>query len=118
MPGGQDGDGTADDPGRHLVLIHDPDGRPRGLGFVTDPRGLVLTAHEVVAGLRGLVLRTPGGQTRVLGPDAVRPLPEHGLALLRTDTAGGLPVPPLPLAAARPEELADGVLVQIGRAHV
>ncbi|MFD7583584.1 hypothetical protein, partial [Kitasatospora sp. NPDC059817] len=35
----------------------------------------------------------------MLGPDAVLPLPGHGLALLRTDAVGGLPVPPLPVAA-------------------
>ncbi|MFE2727525.1 trypsin-like peptidase domain-containing protein [Kitasatospora sp. NPDC059327] len=99
MPGARDGDGVADDPGRYLLRIRDLDGRLRGLGFVADPRGTVLTAHESVADLDRIVLHTPGGQTRVLGPDSVLPLPGHGLALLRTDTVGGLPVPPLPIAA-------------------
>lgn len=89
-----------DDPGRRLLRIRDLNGRLHGLGFVADPQGTVLTAHEGVAGLDRLVLHTPGGQTRVLGPDAVLPLPAHGLALLRTDAVGGLPVPPLPVAAA------------------
>ncbi|MER7771925.1 serine protease [Kitasatospora sp. NPDC096140] len=87
------------DPGRYLLRIRDLNGRLHGLGFVADPQGGVLTAHESVAGLDRVVLHTPGGQTRVLGPDAVLPLPEHGLALLRTDAVGGLPVPPLPAAA-------------------
>ncbi|GAB7183125.1 trypsin-like peptidase domain-containing protein [Kitasatospora sp. Ki12] len=94
MPGFLEGD-----PERHLLRIRDLNGRLHGLGFVADPQGAVLTAHESVAGLDRVVLHTPGGQTRVLGPDAVLPLPEHGLALLRTDAVGGLPVPPLPVAA-------------------
>ncbi|MFE4973759.1 serine protease [Kitasatospora sp. NPDC056651] len=97
MPGFQEGD-----PGRYLLRIRDLDGRLHGLGFVADRQGSVLTAHESVAGLDRIVLDTPGGQRRVLGPGAVLPLPEHGLALLRTGAVGGLPVPPLPLAAAAP----------------
>ncbi|MGA5823398.1 serine protease [Kitasatospora sp. NPDC094028] len=88
------------DPGRYLLHIRDLAGRLHGLGFVADPHGTVLTAHQCVAALDRLVLHTPGGQTRVLGPDAVQPLPGHGLALLRTDAVGGLSVPPLPVAAA------------------
>ncbi|MBV6702148.1 serine protease [Kitasatospora aureofaciens] len=99
MPGFLDGDGVAGDPGRYLLRIRDLNGRLHGLGFVADPQGTVLTAHESVAGLDRVVLHTPGGQTRVLGPDSVLPLPGHGLALLRTDAVGGLPVPPLPVAA-------------------
>ncbi|MFD8755011.1 serine protease [Kitasatospora sp. NPDC059577] len=88
------------DPERYLLRIRDLNGRLHGLGFVADPQGgVVLTAHESVAGLDRVVLHTPGGQTRVLGPDAVLALPEHGLALLRTDAVGGLPVPPLPVTA-------------------
>ncbi|MCG6493677.1 serine protease [Kitasatospora sp. A2-31] len=98
MPGFLDGDEVAGDPGRYLLRIRALDGRLRGLGFVADPQGTVLTAHECVAGLDRIVLHTPGGQTRVLGPDSVLPLPAHGLALLRTDAVGGLPVPPLPIA--------------------
>ncbi|WP_188307216.1 hypothetical protein, partial [Streptomyces sp. CBMA123] len=95
MPGFAEGD-----PERYLLRIRDLNGRLHGLGFAADPQGGVLTAHEAVAGLDRVVLHTPGGQTRVLGPDAVLPLPEHGLALLRTDAVGGLPVPPLPLPVA------------------
>jgi len=87
--------GVAADPAQALLRICDPDGRVRGLGFVADLHGTVLTAHETVAGLSRLVLHTPGGQTRVLGPDCIEPLPSLALALLRTDGVGGLPVPPL-----------------------
>ncbi|MGW2376394.1 serine protease [Kitasatospora sp. NPDC001683] len=113
MPGFAEGD-----PGRHLLRIRDLNGRLHGLGFVADPQGGVLTAHEAVAGLDRVVLHTPGGQTRVLGPDAVLPLPEHGLALLRTDAVGGLPVPPLPVAAvgAGHEVLLPALTGEDGRA--
>ncbi|WP_406089144.1 serine protease [Kitasatospora purpeofusca] len=110
LPGEDDGT-AAGDPGRRLLRIHDRDGRPRGLGFVLDPLGTVLTAHETVAGLDGIVLHLFGGQTRVLGPDHVRPLPGHGLALLRTDTVGGLPVPPLPVAP--PPAAGDGAVLLV-----
>ncbi|MFI6449256.1 serine protease [Kitasatospora sp. NPDC050543] len=96
MAGGPEG---AAEHGRALLRIRALDGRLRGLGFLADPQGTVLTAHETVAGLERLVLHTPGGQTRVLGPDSVHPLPEQGLALLRTDGVGGLPVPALSIAA-------------------
>ncbi|MFJ9777510.1 serine protease [Kitasatospora sp. NPDC101157] len=106
------------DPGRYLLRIRDLNGRLHGLGFLADPQGGVLTAHEAVAGLDRVVLHTPGGQTRVLGPDAVLPLPEHGLALLRTDALGGLPVPPLPVAAvgAGHEVLLPALTGEDGRA--
>ncbi|MGY0463916.1 serine protease [Kitasatospora sp. cg17-2] len=110
LPGEDDGT-AAGDPGRRLLRIHDRDGRPRGLGFVLDPLGTVLTAHETVAGLDGIVLHLLGGQTRVLGPDHVRPLPGQGLALLRTDSVGGLPVPPLPVAP--PPVAGDGAVLLV-----
>ncbi|MFB7912120.1 hypothetical protein ACFC1T_37380, partial [Kitasatospora sp. NPDC056076] len=115
MPGFAEGD-----PGRYLLRIRDLNGRLHGLGFAADPQGWVLTAHEAVAGLDRLVLHTPGGQTRVLGADAVLPLPEHGLALLRTDAVGGLPVPPLPVAAvgAGHEVLLPALTGEDGRAVV
>ncbi|MBV2151728.1 hypothetical protein RZ50_002490, partial [Kitasatospora sp. SUK 42] len=112
MPGFLEGD-----PGRHLLRIRDLNGRLHGLGFVADPQGGVLTAYEAVAGVDRVVLHTPGGQTRVLGPEAVLPLPEHGLALLRTDAVGGLPVPPLPVAVAGagPEVLLPALTAEDGR---
>ncbi|MFJ2192729.1 serine protease [Kitasatospora sp. NPDC087861] len=118
MPGFLDGDGVAGEPGRYLLRIRDLNGRLHGLGFVADPQGTVLTAHESVTGLDRIVLHTPGGQTRVVGPDAVLPLPEHGLALVRTEAVGGLPVPPLPVAAlgAGPEVLVPALAGEEERA--
>ncbi|AUG77286.1 hypothetical protein CFP65_2454 [Kitasatospora sp. MMS16-BH015] len=86
--------------GLAVVRVCDPDGRVRGLGFVADLSGTVVTAHEVVAGLERVVLHVPGGQTRVLGEGRVEPWPEYGLAVLRTDGVGGLPVPPLAVVGA------------------
>lgn len=51
-----------------LVRIHDLAGRPRGLGFVADHRGTVVTGHEVVDGLPWLVLRAAGGTAAVWRP--------------------------------------------------
>ncbi|MFB7476626.1 serine protease [Kitasatospora sp. NPDC056184] len=110
---GEDDTEPAGDAGRSLLRISDREGRLRGLGFVVDRRGTVLTAHEVVAGLDGVVLHLSGGQTRVVGPDHVRPLPGHGLALLRTDPAGGLPDPPLPLAAPPEAGSGEGLLLPV-----
>lgn len=91
-----------------VVRVCDTGGRTTGFGFVVDLLGTVVTAHEVVAGLTRLVLHTPGGQTRVLGEGSIEALPQHGLALLRTDAVGGLPVPPLPVATG-----GAGVLVAV-----
>ncbi|MET8545946.1 hypothetical protein ABZW03_35735 [Kitasatospora sp. NPDC004799] len=66
MPGFPEGD-----PGRYLLRIRDPAGRLRGLGFVADRLGGVLTAQESVAGLDRVGLHAPGGRAAVLGPDAV-----------------------------------------------
>ncbi|WP_018544855.1 S1 family peptidase [Streptomyces sp. LaPpAH-108] len=77
-----------------LVRIDDPDGRPRGVGFLADHHGTLLTSHEAVDGLTRLALCAPDGRTTTAGPDAVIPLPELGLALVRTE---GLDVRPLPL---------------------
>ncbi|MGW0149859.1 serine protease [Streptomyces sp. NPDC003333] len=78
-----------------LVRVHDPAGRPRGLGFLADHQGTVVTAHEVVDGLSRLVVHTAGGsRSCVVTADAVTPLPERGLALVRTE---GLGVDPLPV---------------------
>lgn len=77
-----------------LVQIRDLAGRPRGLGFLADHHGTLLTSHEAVDGLARLVLHAAGDRTCVVGADAVTPLPAHDLALVRTD---GLGLPPLPL---------------------
>ncbi|MFJ9040046.1 trypsin-like peptidase domain-containing protein [Streptomyces sp. NPDC102406] len=78
-----------------LVRICDLAGRPRGTGFVADERGTVLTSHEVVDGLEGLVVHAPDGTSDRVGPGSVVELPGVDLALVRTR---GLGVPPLPVA--------------------
>ncbi len=78
-----------------LVRICDLAGRPRGTGFLADHEGTLVTSHEAVDGLTRVVLHAPGERTWLAEHDAVTALPEHGLALIRTE---GLGVPPLPLA--------------------
>ncbi|WP_217213247.1 serine protease [Streptomyces sp. AC550_RSS872] len=79
------------------MRIHDLAGRPRGLGFVADHRGTVVTSHEVVDGLARLVLCAADGERCSVVPAAeVTSLPELGLALVRTQ---GLGVEPLPVSA-------------------
>ncbi|MFJ4245889.1 trypsin-like peptidase domain-containing protein [Streptomyces iakyrus] len=81
-------------PGDALVRIHDLAGRPRGTGFLADHHGTLITSHEAVDGLPRLVLYAAGDRSRVVPADAVTPLPELDLALVRTE---GLGVPPLPV---------------------
>ncbi|MEU6357494.1 trypsin-like peptidase domain-containing protein [Streptomyces sp. NPDC047072] len=75
--------------------IHDLAGRPRGTGFVADHHGTVITSHETVDGLPRLVLRAGSDRSCVVSADAVTPLPELDLALVRTE---GLGVDPLPVS--------------------
>ncbi|MFI9807945.1 trypsin-like peptidase domain-containing protein [Streptomyces sp. NPDC052301] len=94
---GDDGprtDHTTHRPEPALVQIRDLAGRPRGIGFLADHEGTLLTSHEAVDGLPRLVLHTAGDRTCVVPADAVTPLPERDLALVRTE---GLGVAPLPL---------------------
>ncbi|MEU9737375.1 serine protease [Streptomyces sp. NPDC048002] len=76
-----------------LVRIVDPAGRPRGLGFVADHHGTVITSHEAVDGQPRLVLSVAGGQGCPVTADAVTPLPELDLALVRTEGLGARPLP-------------------------
>ncbi|MEU9523599.1 trypsin-like peptidase domain-containing protein [Streptomyces sp. NPDC048224] len=91
-----------------LVRVHDLAGRPRGTGFVADHHGTVLTSHEAVDGLTRLVLSAAGDRRRVVAAADVTPLPELGLALVRTD---GLGVAPLPLTTR--ERVESGTYVRI-----
>ncbi|MGW1536457.1 serine protease [Streptomyces aureus] len=86
-----DGAGRAGDDA--LVRVCDPAGRPRGTGFAADHQGTVITGHEAVHGLDRFVLHAPDGRTCVLGADAVTPLPGLGLALVRTEGLGLVPLP-------------------------
>ncbi|MER7958572.1 trypsin-like peptidase domain-containing protein [Streptomyces sp. NPDC096030] len=91
-----------------LVRICDPAGRPRGTGFVADDRGTVVTSHEAVDGLVGIVLHAPGDRTHLAGADAVTALPGTGLALVATE---GLDVRPMPVSART--EVEPGTYVRI-----
>ncbi|WP_336323835.1 trypsin-like peptidase domain-containing protein [Streptomyces lavendofoliae] len=80
-----------------LVRICDPAGTTRGIGFVADAEGTVLTSHEAVDGLVRVMVRAPGeGRAWIAEGDAITPLPGADLALVRTE---GLGVAPLPVAA-------------------
>lgn len=77
-----------------LVRVRDLAGRPRGVGFVADHRGTVITSHEVVDGLPRLLMHAAEDRHCVVTADAVTALPELNLALVRTE---GLGVDPLPV---------------------
>ncbi|MFD3438320.1 trypsin-like peptidase domain-containing protein [Streptomyces sp. NPDC058685] len=91
-----------------LVRICDLAGRPRGTGFVADHLGTVVTSHEAVDGLVRVVLHAPGERTCLAEADAITPLPEAGLALVRTD---GLGVRPLPIGTR--ERIEAGTYVRL-----
>jgi hypothetical protein len=82
------------DPDSSLVSIRDLAGRPRGTGFVADHHGTVVTSHEAVDGLPRLVLYAADDRGCAVTADAVTPLPELDLALVRTE---GLAADPLPV---------------------
>ncbi|MFD8218672.1 trypsin-like peptidase domain-containing protein [Streptomyces sp. NPDC059697] len=91
-----------------LVRVCDLAGRPRGVGFVADHHGTVITSHEAVDGLARLVLHAPGDRSCVVTADAVTPLPETDLALVRTE---GLDLDPLPVTVR--ERVGTGTYVRI-----
>ncbi|MFE0703902.1 trypsin-like peptidase domain-containing protein [Streptomyces sp. NPDC058872] len=91
-----------------LVRICDPAGRPRGTGFFVDHHGTVVTSHEAVDGLGRLILRAPDDRTCSAGAGSITPLPESGLALVRTEGLGGRPLP-----VATRSEIDPGTYVRI-----
>lgn len=91
-----------------LVRVCDLAGRPRGTGFAVDHHGTVVTSHEAVDGLSRLVLHAPGDRTCVVTADTVVPLPDAGLALVRTE---GLGLDPLPVTVR--DRVATGTYVRI-----
>ncbi|TGA93168.1 serine protease, partial [Streptomyces palmae] len=101
-----------DDVDRALVHIRDLAGRPRGVGFLADTHGTLVTSHETVDGLARLVLHAPSGLTCLVESEAITPLPDVDLALVRTT---GLDVTPLAIAAADPLRLGAPVWLRTGR---
>ncbi|MGX1477839.1 UNVERIFIED_CONTAM: hypothetical protein RKD50_006647 [Streptomyces canus] len=94
-----------------LVRILDLAGRPRGIGFVADHRGTVVTSHEAVDGLARLVLHAGGDRSCVVSADAVTALPELDLALVRAE---GLGVDPLPVSVRDTVETGTYVRIPAG----
>ncbi|MGW7520339.1 trypsin-like peptidase domain-containing protein [Streptomyces sp. NPDC054796] len=84
-----------------LVRICDLAGRTRGTGFLADDLGTLVTSHEAVDGLRRVVVHAPterpGRSGDAAAPsclaeaDAITPLPEWDLALVRTAGLGVAP---------------------------
>jgi len=101
-------DDTRDTQDEALVRVYDLAGRPRGTGFAADHHGTVITSHEAVDGLACLVLHAPGDRTCVVTADAVTPLPDADLALVRTE---GLGLDPLPVTVR--DRVATGTYVRI-----
>ncbi|MFF3486462.1 trypsin-like peptidase domain-containing protein [Streptomyces sp. NPDC002701] len=99
---------------RSLVRIRDLAGRPRGTGFVADHHGTVVTSHEAVDGLPGLVLDAPTeGRVRPVPADSVTALPALGLALVHCDgLAPGLD--PLPVTVRNRVETGTYVRIAAG----
>ncbi|MEV7287425.1 trypsin-like peptidase domain-containing protein [Streptomyces sp. NPDC093252] len=103
-PGGAIGAGD----GPALVHLHDLAGRPRGLGFLADHHGTLITSHEAVDGLGRLVLRAAGDRACTVTAADITPLPGRDLALVRTD---GLGVDPLPIGVR--DRIASGTYVRL-----
>lgn len=101
--------GSGDRP--ELVRICDRAGRPRGTGFVADDRGTVVTSYEAVATAVPLTLHGPDGRHCEVEPDDVTPLPELGLALVRTDGPDALGARPLPVTVR--DRIETGTYVRI-----
>ncbi|MDI5905785.1 trypsin-like peptidase domain-containing protein, partial [Streptomyces sp. 12257] len=93
------------------MRILDLVGRPRGIGFVADRRGTVVTSHEAVDGPARLVLHAGGDRGCVVSADAVTALPELDLALVRTE---GLGVDPLPVSVRDTVETGTYVRLSAG----
>ncbi|MEH0418094.1 serine protease [Streptomyces sp. B21-083] len=90
----RDGEAAAEAADEWLVRVCDLAGRPRGMGFVADHHGTLITSHEAVDGLARLVVHGAADRTCVVSAaDAVTPLPHLGLALVHTEGLGVAPVP-------------------------
>ncbi|MDX3458861.1 serine protease [Streptomyces sp. ME02-8801-2C] len=108
-PRARDGEAGAEAADDSLVRVCDLAGRPRGMGFLADHHGTLITSHEAVDGLARLVLHSAADRTcAVSTADAVTPLPALGLALVHTE---GLRVDPLPVSVR--DRVATGTYVRI-----
>jgi hypothetical protein len=76
-----------------LVAVMDADGKVLGTGFLVDQDGTVLTCHHVIDGQETVRLRGPGGSTGEAGQAAIAAAPEIDLALIRTSSVRGTPLP-------------------------
>ncbi|MEU0688248.1 serine protease [Streptomyces uncialis] len=94
-----------------MVRICDLAGRPRGTGFAIDTLGTLLTSHETVDSVTRTVLHGADGRTCVVADDDVVPLPDTGLALVRSHGLGLVPLP----VSTRPQ-VATGSYVRIAAA--
>ncbi|WP_324614581.1 trypsin-like peptidase domain-containing protein, partial [Streptomyces sp. NRRL WC-3618] len=108
-PEARDGEAAAEPADKSLVRVCDLAGRPRGVGFVADHHGTLITSHEAVDGLARLVLHSAAERTCVVSTaDAVTALPALGLALVHTE---GLGADPLPISVR--DRVATGTYVRI-----
>ncbi|MEW2120711.1 serine protease [Streptomyces sp. NPDC005474] len=108
-PEARDGEAAAEPADKALVRVCDLAGRPRGVGFVADHHGTLITSHEAVDGLARLVLYSAADRTCVVSTaDAVTALPALGLALVHTE---GLGADPLPVSVR--DRVATGTYVRI-----
>ncbi|MFJ4771806.1 serine protease [Streptomyces uncialis] len=98
-------------PDGSMVRICDLAGRPRGTGFAIDTLGTLLTSHETVDSVTRTVLHGADGRTCVVADDDVVPLPDTGLALVRSHGLGLVPLP----VSTRPR-VATGSYVRIAAA--
>ncbi|MCX4659776.1 serine protease [Streptomyces uncialis] len=98
-------------PDGSMVRICDLAGRPRGTGFAIDTLGTLLTSHETVDSVTRTVLHGADGRTCVVADDDVVPLPDTGLALVRSHGLGLVPLP----VSTRPQ-VATGSYVRIAAA--
>ncbi|MGP3986266.1 trypsin-like peptidase domain-containing protein [Streptomyces sp. 3N207] len=89
------------------MRLSDLAGRPRGLGFVADDLGTVVTSHEAVDGLSRAVLHAGESSVTAASCD-ITPLPEWNLALIRT---AGLCLDPLVIGAEGPHPGTRAVLL-------
>ena len=74
-----------------VVTIHTEKthGSSQGSGFVVDPRGIIVTAHHVIAGATRVHVVLPSGAALEVS-GIVAADPAHDVALLRIDAHGGL----------------------------